>query len=251
MPDTAEKVRRFLKKNPVLIAGTLGFDKKPQLHKAEICYEEDGCFYFAAAKCESYYGEISINPSLVLSGYDAEEGVLLRLKGQVIFSEEESIISRCLAGSPALRKAWGKDPGMLTAYYLKDLAAELIYDDGRREEAVLGLPENILTGISVKKDKEIKERLARLIERREHERGELKEGEALIRQKIYDGTLLYLAEKAKEVWPRLNILPAEQSAVFETYDEREIYTGQARKRLGNARIEKPEDLTYWLSDESL
>ena len=31
-----EKASRFLLKNPVLIAGTTGFDKKPKLHKAEL-----------------------------------------------------------------------------------------------------------------------------------------------------------------------------------------------------------------------
>ena len=55
------------------------------------------------------------------------------------------------------------------------------------------------------------------------------------------------AEKAKELWPRLDVQPAERSVLFETYDEREEYMRLARKRLGNAQIEKPEDFTYWLS----
>ena len=88
------------------------------------------------------------------------------------------------------------------------------------------------------------------MERREAEVPDLSDEEAVRRQKIYDGTLLYLAEKAKEVWPRMDIQPAERSVLFETYDEREEYVALARKRLGNAYIDKPEDFTYWLSEST-
>ena len=247
MPDSIEKIKLILKKKPVLIAGTMGFDKRPQLHKAEICFEEDGVFYFAVPKCESYYGEISTFPELVLCAYDPKEQLLLRLKGKAVFTEEEDVVRRCLAGSSSLQKTWGKDPGMLIAYFLKDLTAELLYDDGTREEAVLGTPENAIVGITIKKDKEIRDRLVRLMERREAEKPQYADEKALRLQKTYDGTLLYIAEKAKELWPRMDIQPMERSILFETYDEREEYTGLARKRLGNTRIDKPEDLTYWLS----
>ncbi len=249
--ETIGKIQSILTKNPVLIAGTMGFDKKPQLHKAELCFEENDIFYFTAAKCETYYGEISTYPELVLGTYDPESGTLLRLRGQPVFVEERTVVERCIASSPALRKRWGEDPDMLIAYFLKDLTAELLHDDGTTEEAVIGTPENVLVGISMKKDKELKDRLSRLMERREAEKPELPDEEALHRQKLYDGTLLYFAEKAKELWPRLDIQPAERSVLFETYDEREEYVSLARKRLGNARIEKPEDLTYWLGDSSL
>ena len=245
-----EKIQRILTKNPVLIAGTMGFDKKPQLHKAELCFEENGVYYFAAAKCETYYGEISTYPELGLCNYDPESGTLLRLRGQPVFVEEKSVVERCIDKSPALRKRWGEDPDMLIAYFLKDLTAELLHDDGTAEEAVFGTPEGVLIGITIKKDKALKDRLSRLMERRESEKPELSDEETLHRQKLYDGTLLYLAEKAKELWPRLDIRPAERSVLFETYDEREKYVDLARKRLGNARIEKPEDFTYWLGDLS-
>ena len=244
------KIQSILTKNPVLIAGTMGFDKKPQLYKAELCFEENGVFYFAAAKCETYYGEISTYPELVLCGYDAESGTLLRLRGQPVFVEDKSVIERCMDKSPALRKRWGENPDMLIAYFLKNLTAELLHDDGTAEEMAIGTPENVLVGITLKKDKELRDRLSRLMEQREAEKPELSDDEALRRQKLYDGTLLYFAEKAKELWPRLDIGPAERSVLFETYDEREEYVNLAGKRLGNARIEKPEDFTYWLGDSS-
>ena len=246
-----EKIREILKRNPVLIAGTMGFDKRPQLYKAELCYEENGAFYFAAAKCETYYGEISIYPELVLCTYDPESGTLLRLRGKPVFEEEKAVIDRCLSGCSALQKAWGHDPNMLIAYFLKDVTAELLHDDGTREEMILGMPENVITGITIKKDKELRDRLSRLMERREAEQPAAADETAIRLRKLYDGTLLYFAEEAKKLWPRLNIQPAERGVQFETYDEREEYVRLARKRLGNARIEKPEDFTWWLSEEAL
>ena len=136
---------------------------------------------------------------------------------------------------------------MLIAFFLKDVTLELVRDDGTSETVELGTPENVLVGITLKKDKEIRDRLTRIMERREAEKPELLDETSIRRQKICDGTLLLLAEKAKELWPRLDIQPAERSVIFETWDEREEYTRLARKRLGNARIDKPEDLTYWLS----
>lgn len=245
--ENIKRVAGFLRKNPVLIAGTMGLDKMPQLHKAELCCEEEGIFYFAAAKCERYYGEISQFPYLTLCAYDREEHAFLRLRGQVVFSEEEDVIARCLRESPALSKRWGNEPGMLIAYFLKDMTAEFLYDDGNREELSLGTPENAPVGISIKKDKELRDRLSRIMERRETEMPEPGDEESIRTQKIFDGMLLVFAEKAKELWPRLDVQPAERSVLFETYDEREEYMRLARKRLGNARIEKPEDLTYWLS----
>ena len=249
--EITERVREILKRNPVLIAGTMGFDKRQQLHKAELCYEEGGALYFAAAKCEAYYGEISTYPELVLCAYDAESGTLLRLRGKPVFEEEKAVIERCLAGSSALKKAWGHEPDMLIAYFLKDLTAQLVHDDGTLEEAALGTPENVITGITIKKDKELRDRLSRLMERREAEKPAPSDEAASELQKTYDGTLLYFAEEAKKLWPRLDIQPAERSVLFETYDEREKYVQLARKRLKNARIDKPEDFTWWLSQDGL
>ncbi len=49
----------------------------------------------------------------------------------------------------------------------------------------------------------------------------------------------------------LDIRPIERAAAFETWDEREHYTGLAASLIGNAVIDKPEDLTYWLNLETL
>ena len=62
---------------------------------------------------------------------------------------------------------------------------------------------------------------------------------------------VYNAETAMGVWPRMDIQPIERSLLYETYDEREEFTGLARKLIGNTLITKPEDLTCWLNKETL
>ena len=45
-----EKVKQFLQDHPVLYAAVTGFDKRPDVHPAEFCFEEEEAFYFDKAK---------------------------------------------------------------------------------------------------------------------------------------------------------------------------------------------------------
>ncbi len=45
--------------------------------------------------------------------------------------------------------------------------------------------------------------------------------------------------------------PLEQALIYETYGEREAFVNRAKEKLGNISVTKPEDLTYYLSKESL
>ena len=49
----------------------------------------------------------------------------------------------------------------------------------------------------------------------------------------------------------MDIRPIERAAVFETWDQRERYTKLAAELIGNAVIDKPEDLSYWINPETL
>ena len=245
------EVLDFLGRNPVLYAATLGLDKMPQVRPVRLAFAQEDALYFAAAKCERYYGELSMFPHLTLCAYDAERDVTLTLRGNAVFTEEEAIISRCLTESESLRKAWEGQPEMVTAYFLKDLTAELADASGEVRVIELGSPENALIGITWEKDKELRDRLGKILAAREAETPALGSDEEIALQKLYDGALMYFAETAKEVWPRMDIRPIERSAWFETYDEREKYTALAKKKIGNTVIRTPEDLTYWLNKETL
>ncbi len=244
-----EKVKQFLQDHPVLYAAVTGFDKRPDVHPAEFCFEEEEAFYFAVPKSGMFYGELSMDPLAVLCVLDSRTGTLFRMKGEAVFTEEESIIEKCMQGNASLREKWGDEPRMLIAWFFRDAVCEFISEeDGEKESIELGTPENALIGITMKKDKELRDRLSSILEERESA-GVATEDLAL--QKLYDGALMYFAETAKKLWPRMDIRPIERSAVFETYDEREQYTNLAKKLIGNTTIDQPEDLTHWLNRETL
>ena len=122
----------------------------------------------------------------------------------------------------------------------------------------LGTPGSALVGISIKKDTELRDRIIKILERREAE-GPLPteeamaglDADALYTQRLYDGALMYFAETAKALWKRMDIGHIQRCALFETYDQLEEFTGLAKRLIGNAAIDKPEDLTYWLNKETL
>ena len=250
--DGRAAVEAFLSAHRVLLAAVTGPDKKPAVQPLEQCFEDGGLPYFALAKCEAFYGALSLAPDLVLCALEESTGTVLTLRGTAVFTEEPEIIARCLEGSSRLREKWGGEPGMLIAFFLKNAAAALVSLNGGEEiTADLGTPDGALLGITIKKKTELRDRLSRILERREAE-GAAPQNEAEEhRQKLYDGALLYFAETAKALWPRMDIRPIERSALFETYDERERFTGLSAKLIGNAVIAKPEDLTYWLNKETL
>ena len=246
------KISEFLNGNKVLYAATMGLDKTPQVHPVSVCYTEGDAVYFASAKCEMFYGELSMYPVVTLCGFDPETSTTLYVKGKPVFSEEREIVDRCLKEDGLLNQRWSSQPEMLIGWFLKDVTVQLVNEtDGSSETFELGTPDNVITGITIKKDKEIRDRLAKIISERETLATDGFSREELELQKLYDGALLYFAEEAKKLWPRMDIMPAERSVLYETYDEREQSVNQARKLIGNRTIDKPEDLTYWLNKETL
>ena len=252
MNDGIEKIKQFLGDRPVLYAATMDFDKTPNVHPIELCFEKDGALYFAAPKCGRLYGELSTYPLVKICAFDAESGAVVTLSGKPVFTEDEAVIAKCISSCRSIREAWGHDAKMLIAWFLNDAVCEIT---GTKEEDrvvyELGTPENVLIGVRIKKDKELRDRLISIMEERESESVSAKDEAELYRQKLYDGAVLYFAETAKEIWPRMSILPIERSLIYETYDERERFVLRAKKLIGNAEINKPEDLTYWLNKETL
>lgn len=252
MNEAIEKIKDFLGDRQVLYAATMGFDKTPNVHPVELCYEYEGALYFAVPKCGRFYGELSTYPIVKLCAYNAESGAVLTLSGKPVFTEDEAVIAKCIGSCRSIREAWGHDAKKLIAWFLTDAVCEIAGPkDGEMTVYELGTPENVLIGVGIKKDKELRDRLISIMEERESEKVNAEDETELYRQKLYDGAVLYFAETAKEIWPRMNILPIERSLLFETYDERERFVLRAKKLIGNAEINKPEDLTYWLNIETL
>ena len=106
-------------------------------------------------------------------------------------------------------------------------------------------------GITIRKKKELKERLTKLLEERAAQGREDLSGDVQERRKLYDGALALMAEAGKKLWPRMNVQILEPVLLYETYNEREDYMCRAGRRIGNAVIDQPEDFTWLLSDEVL
>ena len=245
--DSIGTVNRILKEFPCLLAATIGLDGRPEIRPACFLFEENGAFYFMTSKAYRFYAELSKNPYVMLYASDGSGQLNFRLSGKACFTEDDSIIDRGLAentasGSLGERKA-------LISYFLTEMKAEL--EDAEDPQATMKLklsePDGVLIGITIKKKNELRDRLLRILERREAE--PVTEADEWTR--LYDGALFVFAEAAKAIWPRMDIRPVERAAVFETWDEREKYTKKAAALIGNAVIDKPEDLTYWLNIETL
>ena len=241
-----------LRNAPCLLAAVIGPDGLPMAKNVSVRYEEDGALYFDAAKDTLFYGGLSMHPVFRLYAKDGD-GTLLRLTAKAVFTEDAAIRDKCFAASPALGERYADNPKRFIAFFLASATAEIIPEGSEEPAAVLTLPdpESAPLGIRIKKSTELRDRIAKVLVRREEEGFHADTAEEVTLAKLFDGALFVFAEAAKELWPRMDIRPIERAAVYETYDEREKYTALAASLIGNARIDKPEDVTYWLNRETL
>lgn len=249
LKETLETAVRILESGAPLFAGTTGLDGMPQARPADYLFMQNDALYFLTIKSSRMYAELCKTPQLQLCAEEPDSRRVFRISGKACFTEENEILDRCVTERKDLFQRFGGDRKMLIAFFLTD--AELIVSarDGMTDETRLRLPDpdGVLIGITIKKKTELRDRLARILERRESE----PPAEADEIAKLFDGALFVFAEAAKAVWPRMDIQPIERAAIFETWDEREKYTALAAALIGNAVIDKPEDLTYWLNRETL
>ncbi|MBR6428784.1 MAG: pyridoxamine 5'-phosphate oxidase family protein [Clostridia bacterium] len=234
----------LLLKSGTVFAATVGLDGRPQVRPAAFAFEQDGALYFAALKSSRMYAELSKTPWAQFCVLDAERGVSFRLSGKAVFTEDEAVTARAAEARPDVLAAAGGECKMLIAFFLTG-ASGLLESGAEEMKLVLPDPSGVFIGITIKKKPELRDRIARVIERREAE-PPVKTADAA---RLYDGALFVFADAAKKLWPRMDVTPLERTAVFETYDEREKYTAAAAALIGNAEIDSPEDITYWLDPE--
>lgn len=251
MKETTElsAIAALLERSAPVYAGTVGLDGRPQLRPVCYLFQQDGALYFLTAKNRRLYAELCKTPDIQLCVSDRETETCLRISGKVCFTEEKDLILRCFRERPAMTAVLGGDEKALIAFFLLGVRAvrTACYEEVPLEAWSLPDPSGVPVGITIKKKTELRDRLARILERREAE-PPARVDEII---KLWDGALFLFAEAAKALWPRMDIRPIERAAVFETWDQREQYTKLAAKLIGNAVIDKPEDLSYWLNPETL
>ncbi len=243
----AKEAARMLKSRAPVFAATVGLDGRPQVRSAEFAFERDGALYFVTEKSRRFYAELSKTPFVQFIAAGGDPAKALRVSGKAVFTEEDETIDRCIEARPELTA--NTERKALIAFFLTGASAQVFPLDSETAETELELPdpEGVLIGITIRKKTELRERLERVLQRREQEPAPA-EGELL---KLYDGALFVFAGAAKALWPRMNVTPIERAACFETWDERERYTNAAARLIGNAVIASPEDITYWLNAATL
>ena len=235
MKDGTETAREIFNRHHEMLIGVKGLDKKPWIYPLGKASEINGIFYWLCDKSTQLYGALSINEDAQIYIEDGED--VIRITGKAVFSEDEKVISECLKEQP------GKDPVYQIAFFMKD-ASLAVTGKGESTVYVLKTSDDVLSGIEMKKDKEIRDRLAKII-------GERAEREVTDKeyQKFFDGALLVFGECAKKLWPSFNLMQLESVLLYETYDEREKYQNRAAVAIGNIAIKQVEDLSYYLSEE--
>jgi len=228
------------------VAAVIGLDNRPEARTLPFRFAEGGVLYFSAEKCSRLYAELSRKPALSLISRDPGGGSELRIGAKACFTEDPEARARLFRDCPELAEAWGPDGKMIALFFLTEVSVELTVDGDVRSFR-LPDPQGVVRGVTIKKKTELRDRLAKILVRREEE-GPAGDPETA---KLYDGALFLFAEQAKALWPRMDVTPIERCAVFETWDEREHYTEAAKILIGNAVVDKPEDLTYWLNPETL
>lgn len=235
MKDGKEIAREIFSRHSRMLIGVKGLDKKPWIYPLGKASEINGTFYWLCDKSTQLYGSLSINEDAQIYIEDGED--IIRITGKAVFSEDEKIISECLKNEPE------KDPDYQIAFFIKD-ARLTVTNNGESKVYVLKTSDETLTGVEMKKDKEIRDRLAKIIDKRTE-----KEVTDKKYQKFCDGVLLVFGECAKKLWPSFNLMKLESVLLYETYDEREKYKNEAAMALGNITIKQVEDLSYYLSEE--
>ena len=237
MKDGLTTAREIFSRHTEMLIGVKGLDKKPWIYPLGKASEVNGTFYWLCDKSTQLYGSLSINEDAQNLIEDGDS--IVRLTGKAVFSEDEKIISECLKDEPE------KDPVYQIAFFIKD-ARLTVTNNGESKVYVLKTSDETLTGVEMKKDKEIRDRMAKIIGQRAEKEVTDKEY-----QKFFDGALLVFGECAKKLWPSFNLMQLDSVLLYETYDEREKYQNEAAMALGNVTIKQVEDLSYYLSEENI
>lgn len=238
--DGFSAVSAILRRFTPCYLSTIGLDGAPQVRPVALRLVRDGGFYFTVSRADRLYAELSRDARVSLCVYDSETDTCLRLSGKTHLSEDVGLAADC-----------GADAKTHSVFFLLGASAVLTSscEEIGNDEWLLPDPQGVLIGITIKKDTELRDRIAKVLDRRAAETPNKEED--LFLKKLYDGALVYFAENAKALWPRMNIQPLEAALLYETYDAREEFTSLAARLIGNAVIDKPEDISYWLNKETL
>lgn len=121
----------------------------------------------------------------------------------------------------------------------------------KHSEPPADLPLQTADGISFEQSDELRGRMLRVMARRKDETRVPEGQEAICLQKLYDGALLCFAEAARRVWPEVDAGSLSGCLFFQDEAEQAEFMEKAGRLIGDRRMDKPEDITYWINKETL
>ncbi len=122
------------------------------------------------------------------------------------------------------------------------LERERVYQLGK--QLLEGSKSSLTIGFA--EDEELRQRLEKILRRRNGKEFSSEEG-----RKLYDAALDVFAESALKNWPDLDRSNFDAGVSFSSEEEKKTYREKVMKIIGERTIDKPEDLTYWINEETL
>ena len=140
---------------------------------------------------------------------------------------------------------------LLLAVLLICAAAGIFPGRQKTPQPAADQPLQTADGIIFEQCDELRGRMLRVMARRKEETCVPEDQEALCLQKLYDGALLCFAEAARRVWPEGDTGSLSGCLLFNDEVEKAEFMEKAIRLIGDRRIDKPEDITYWINKETL
>ena len=117
------EVIKFLRENPTQYLATVGLDGKAKIRPFQFMIEEDNKLFFSTSNQKELFSEIKNNPSVELC-ISNEKFEWMRLRGDVVFSNDLEVKAKVIESSPLVKSIYKKaDNPIFEIFYLNNAKA--------------------------------------------------------------------------------------------------------------------------------
>ena len=117
------EVIKFLRENPTQYLATVGLDGKAKIRPFQFMIEEDNKLFFCTSNQKEVFSEIKNNPSVELC-ISNEKFEWMRLRGDVVFSNDLEVKAKVIESSPLVKSIYKKaDNPIFEIFYLNNAKA--------------------------------------------------------------------------------------------------------------------------------
>lgn len=117
------EVIKFLRENPTQYFATVGLDGKAKVRPFQFMIEEDNKLFFSTSNQKEVFSEIKNNPSVEFC-ISNEKFEWIRLRGDVVFSNDLEIKNKVIESSPLVKSIYKTaDNQSFEIFYLNNAKA--------------------------------------------------------------------------------------------------------------------------------